>query len=364
MKTSIFDYLKNKKFKSINDLVDTLNLIGPYIDGWSLTNQITKGQLVSYCTTLKRKESYNIFKIPKKSGGHRTIVAPIENLKKIQRALLKYLEGVFIPNQNATGFISGKSIKDNALMHIGKNCIINLDLENFFPSITKDMLKDAIRNELSDSIPSDEVINTICNLCTIPIDDNMEVLAQGASTSPLLSNIVMKKFDEYVESFCKERGMVYSRYADDITLSFNSTNENIQDILSHFRGLVESYGLKLNEDKIKVLKKGTRQEVTGIIANEKANLSRSFVKQLRVFLHLWEKNGYEEAQTIYQNDFRNHKPGELQNVIKGKLNYLRMIKGNQDSTFIKLNKRYMGLLWHKKKEEKLKADNKSLKEKL
>lgn len=362
MKTSVFDYLKNKKINSNNDLVEILNLIGPYIDGWSLTNQITKTRLLSYCTKLKRKESYKNFNIPKKTGGYRTIVAPNKELKNIQRALFKYLESVFIPNEHAIGFISGKSIKDNAERHIGKNCIINLDLENFFPSITKGMLKNAIKIEFADSITSNEAVNSICNLCTLPLQDNKEVLAQGAPTSPLLSNIVMKGFDLKAETFCKIRNLNYTRYADDITLSLNSDIDNIQDIINHFRKLIESHGLKVNEDKIKVLKKGTRQEVTGIITNEKTNLSRRYVKQLRVFLHLWETRGYKAADTIYKTDFRNHKPGELHSVIKGKLNYLRMIKGSLDSTFIRLNKRYRRLMRQKKKEEKLKKDNESVKE--
>lgn len=350
MGSTIFDYLKNKKITSVNDLRDTLNLIGPYIDGWSVSHPLTKSILLSFCTKQKRKESYLTFKIPKKSGGFRTIVSPCDKLKNIQRSLLKYLERIFVPDQDATGFIPLRSIHDNAIKHIGKDCVVNLDLENFFPSINKQMLRKALNKEISEYIQSKDTINAICSLCTIPTNSNIEVLAQGAPTSPLLSNIVLKEFDREAANFCKKNEISYSRYADDITLSFNNGPLTTGIILNHFRSLIENFNFKLNEKKIKILKKGSRQEVTGIVTNVKLNLCKNYVKQLRVLLHLWEKRGYESAKTIYKTDFHNHKPGELKCVIKGKLNYLRMIKGEQDSTFIKLNKRYMRLIGRKRKE--------------
>lgn len=345
MEISTSQYIRNKKINSNGDLVEILNMIGPYIDGWSVSNPYSKTRLLSLCPRLRRKDSYKTFIIPKKSGGFRTIVAPDNELKNIQRAILKYLECLFVPNVNAMGFIRGKSIRNNAARHIGKNCVINLDLENFFPSITKKMLKTALQRELSDYIKSNEAINTICSLCTIPLESNTEVLAQGAPSSPFLSNVVMKEFDNDAEEFCRSKGFVYTRYADDLTISLDGSEKEALSLLSYFRQLIKGYGLKINESKIKILTKGKRMEVTGIITNEKLNLSRKFVKQLRVLLHLWEKNGYDDAQYIYKIDFKDHKEGELRSVIKGKLNYLKMVKGGQDPTFLNLNNRYNRLLF-------------------
>ena len=96
---------------------------------------------------------------------------------------------------------------------------------------------------------------------------------------------------------------------------------------SRIYNVIAKYGLKVNEKKTKTFVPGTRREVTGVVVSDKINVPRSYIKQLRVLLHLWEKYGYAQAQIIFTRDFCKDMEKNLVNVIDGKINYLAMIKG-------------------------------------
>lgn len=114
---------------------------------------------------------------------------------------------------------------------------------------------------------------------------------------------------------------------------------------SRILNIIERHGLKINDSKTKTYMRGIRQEVTGVVVSDKLNVSRQYVKQLRVLLHLWEKYGYEQAQTIFSRDFCKGVNKNLCNVIDGKINYLEMIKGKEDSTFCRFKQRLKTLIW-------------------
>ena len=297
MRDQIAEYLKDVTISNRKELFDVLNFIAPLIDGWSLAEPKSGRQIMRFASANARKSAYVDFTIPKKSGGQRKISAPVKPLKAIQTNIV--LQSIFVPDEHATGFVLEKSVKDNAMIHVGQTCIFNTDLENFFPSITKLMVRRALHRELGDRLRSNEVINIICRICTVPDSSGVEVLPQGAPTSPVLSNIVL-------------------------------------------------YGLKVNEKKTRTFVPGTRREVTGVVVSDKINVSRSYIKQLRVLLHLWEKYGYAQAQIIFTRDFYKGIEKSLVNVIDGKINYLEMIKGKEDSTYRKFKSRFKRLQWEEK----------------
>lgn len=349
MRELLKDYLKDIKIESRNDLFDVLNMIAPLLGEWGISDPMSGRKLMRFVPARVRANSYVSFEIPKKSGGKRKISAPVAPLKAIQSVLNIFLQSVFTPSSAATGFIVGKNVKDNAAVHLGQTCIFNTDLENFFPSITKLMVRRALKRELRDIIPSNDAISIICRLCTAPDAEGVEVLPQGAPTSPVLSNIVLKKMDMELLRLAERMNCRYSRYADDITFSHSMQPRKINSRgQTEIIKVIERYGLKINGQKTKTLTPGVRMEVTGVTVSDKLNVPRSYTKQLRTLLHLWEKYGYAMAQEIFARDFNHGVQKELASVINGKINYLEMIKGKDDSTYRSFKNRFKVLLWKEK----------------
>ena len=349
MREQVADYLKNVTISSRKQLFDALNFIAPLIDVWSLAAPKSGQQFLRFSSAKSRTTGYVDFTIPKKTGGVRKISAPVKPLKEVQSAINTLLQLIFTPDEHATGFVLGKSVKDNALIHVGQTCIFNTDLENFFPSITKKMVRRALHTELGHILNSNDVINTICRLCTVPNSYGIEVLPQGAPTSPILSNIVLAGLDRDMAKLADRMECKYSRYADDITLSHSKPVRKMSSYLqSKIHRIILKYGLKVNEIKTKTYVPGRRQEVTGVVVSSKINVARTYVKNLRILLHLWEKYGYIQAQLIFIRDFCHGKEKNLENVIDGKINYLEMIKGKDDSTYLKFKRRLKHLQYIEK----------------
>ncbi len=325
--------------------VEALGMCGAILGFWGFGG-ITGNQLRHFMSKSARAEAYIEFDVPKKSGGVRRISAPIEKLKQIQQALNLMLQAICEVSPAAMGFVPGRSIRTNAEAHIGSSVIFNCDLKDFFPSITKVMVWRTLWDELKPLNPAPEVINLIGTLVTAPrTDDGEEVLPQGAPTSPVISNLVLKTLDRRMIGFAKKNGYRYTRYADDITFSHPEAYNPKRPIQSDaILSIIEDCGLTVNTKKTVIQTLSGRREVTGLTVGEKVNVSRKYVKQLRTLLHLWEQRGFEEAQTIYTRDFCGDVYTDLGEVINGKINYICMIKGRNDSTYRRLKYRYRRLI--------------------
>jgi hypothetical protein len=113
-----------------------------------------------------------------------------------------------------------------------------------------------------------------------------------------------------------------------------------------YRIVEANQGLKIKPEKTRLQKEGYRKEATGLVVNEKVNVKRRYVKDLRKWLYLWEKYGNEKAQQLFSKDYvadKGHvKKGEpnLKNVLDGKLDFMKMVKGEQDGTYLKLRDRF------------------------
>lgn len=355
MREMIAEYLTDIKIESCQDFFEVVNMVAPILGYWGIAEPMSGRKIMQFTPAKVRANSYVDFDIPKKSGGKRRISAPVKPLKAIQSIINIFLQSIFVPSSTATGFVEGKSIKDNAEIHIGQTCIYNTDLENFFPSITKLMIRKALKRELGYKISSAEVINIICRICTVPNENGVEVLPQGAPTSPILSNIVLKCMDEEMMRLADRMQCRYSRYADDMTFSHSKQIRRMSKFWEdRILNLIAKYGLKVNDKKTKTYAPGTRMEVTGVTVSNKINVSRQYIKQLRTLLHLWDKYGYNQAKAIYVKDFCHGVTKNLANVIDGKINYLEMIKGKEDPTYQKYKRRFKTLEW-KEKQLKTKA---------
>jgi hypothetical protein len=182
------------------------------------------------------------------------------------------------------------------------------------------------------------------------------VLPQGAPTSPVLTNIVCQKLDYLLSSVAKRFGLKYTRYADDITFSSqHNVYQKDGEFLKEIHRIIAQQGYYIKESKTRLQRDGYRKEVTGLLVNEKANVQKRYVKQLRMWLYYWERYGYEIASGFFLQQYiadkghvRNGKP-DMTNVISGKLDYLKMVKGADNELYQKINTRFESLINSKTK---------------
>ena len=303
------------------------------------------------------KKRYQTFTIKKKSGADRTINSPIKGLKSILRSLNFILQCICEPHEAATGFVLNKSIVDNAKKHVGKNYVLNIDLKDFFHTFDRNRVKMGFMYEpFNLSGDKEPLAFLLASLCTHPLDIDGEektVLPQGSPTSPTLSNILCKKLDHRLTGFANRFGATYTRYADDITFSSPHNIYADEEFKKELKRIIEEdQKLIINPKKTRLQKAGFRQEATGLIVNDKVNVRRRYVKQIRMWLYYWEKYGYEKAEQIFKRDYltdKGHvkKPKAcLVNVLDGKLEFLKMVKGNDDGTYKGLNARFEKLIGH------------------
>src|SRR5690554_5532386 len=327
--------------------------------------------LTYYANPTLCKKRYQTFTIKKKSGADRTIHAPVKGLKSILRSLNFVLQCVYEPHEAATGFVLEKSIVDNAKKHVGHHYVLNMDLKDFFHSFDRNRVKMGFMYEPFNLNGDKEPLAfLLASLCTHPFEVDGEektVLPQGSPTSPTLTNILCKKLDRRLTGLANRFGATYTRYADDITFSSPDniyTDEAFNNELK--RIIEEDQKLVINPKKTRLQKSGYRQEVTGLIVNDKVNVHRRYVKQIRMWLYLWEKWGYEIAQQKFIKDYFKDKGHvknintHLINVLDGKLEFLKMVKGAEDTTYIGLKERFDKLTGLKEKKDYQKIDLESV----
>ncbi len=234
---------------------------------------------------------YTECSIAKKSGGYRHISMPSYNLKKIQRWILDNILYKVRINKSAKGFVKNMSIVDNAISHINKDIVVSIDLENFFPSI--EFRKVFIM--FYGLGYTKELSYAFSKLVTYK-----GKLPQGSPASPCIANIILRKLDSRLSGLARYIKCDYTRYADDITFS---GSKNIYDYINTILDIIEDEGFIVNLSKLKIRYSNTRQEVTGIIVNEKLSVKREFKKKLRQHIHYCKKFGvYNHLKYIGQED--------------------------------------------------------------
>lgn len=333
-----------KGIKSLEDFTKLLNDIKN--DEFGHTNYpISVPQLLHFSNS-KIPNRYKTFHIRKKSGGLREINAPCYQLSVLLHVLNILFKSIYTPNPCAMGFAEGRSIVGNASMHVGHHYVFNIDLEDFFPSIPQARIWK--RLQLPPFNFTQEIANVLAGLCCHADTGNTgNYLPQGASTSPLLTNAICDTLDRRMSGVARRFGLHYSRYADD--MSFSSMHNVYQEdskFRKEIKRIIEEQGFRMNEKKTRLLRDGQRQEVTGLVVNSVVNVSRKYIRDLRCLLHVWETKGYAIAYSyfypLYKKEKGYIKKGEpvMENVIGGKLNYLKMVKGPSNATYLKLLNRF------------------------
>lgn len=305
-------------------LWDEICRIAVDVCSWAVHDPAQRQFLESADSPRIRMMNYHQFSIPKKSGGQRTITAPTGYLKGAQKAISLLLASLYDAPDCVNGFAPGRSVRTNADLHIGKNYVFNTDIRDFFSSITAAM----VRKALAGYGVSDEVAHYISMVCTVPSseDDLPEnVLAQGSPASPVLSNMVCSRMDRDLEYLARKYGLTYSRYADDITFSsMHSVYSGSGAFMKDLREAISRQGFSINDEKTRLQKKGDRQEVTGVVVSDKANVSRKYIKNLRAEIFQMEMSGFSKEQ--YRS-------------VRGKVAYLGMVRGKEDGLYRRLRNR-------------------------
>lgn len=337
-----------RSLETVSDLASLLDSIKQSEFGW-VTYGISENMLKHFSSDSIAPKRFRSFKIRKKSGGVREIKAPCRQLDVILSCINIMLKAIYVPSDAAMGFTSGRSVLNNAQVHVGHNYVFNIDLKDFFPAIPQPRLWK--RLQLPPFNFSKEIANVLAGLCC-SYDENVKanVLPQGSPASPLLTNAICDKLDRRMKGVAKRFGLHYSRYADDMTFSsmHNVYHEN-SEFRMEIKRIISEQGFRMNDSKTRLQKTGVRQEVTGLTVNAIANVSRKYISDLRWILSMWEKEGYAKAYALFYPKYKYEKgyikKGEpvMENVIGGKLNYLRMVRGDNNAAYKKLAVRFAAL---------------------
>ncbi|MBN1477168.1 RNA-directed DNA polymerase [Candidatus Sumerlaeota bacterium] len=222
---------------------------------------------------------YTVRRRRKVSGRVRVLHVPAEELRTVQRRLSAHLlMGIRVASA-AHGFVRGRSIADAARPHVGQRCVLHLDIADFFPSITSAMVRGTLRGEGF----SEEAAEALTRLTTL-----RGRLPQGAPTSPALSNLVFRPLDHRLSALAKRRGIIFTRYADDLTFSGKGDTPGI---LPTVREILGEAGFRLRADKTRVQRRGRAQRVLGLTVNDGVGVARSLRRNLRAALHRAARQG-------------------------------------------------------------------------
>lgn len=237
--------------------------------------------------------SYSTHRIPKRNGSWRVLTVPNEQLKALQRNLVRRSLGHYRAHDAAHGFVPGRSNISHASVHTGSELIVRLDLRDFFGSTTADDGYLYFRRVGWSRLASRELIR----LCFVD-----GALPQGAPSSPVLSNVLNYRMDQRLTDVATRCGATYSRYVDDLAFSWpQGTEPDVKYVLRASRMVVDDEGYQLQHSKTKVMRRSGRQLLTGLVVNDDVNLPRAQRRKLRAARHRLEV-GREATWTAAQLD--------------------------------------------------------------
>ncbi|HLP91313.1 MAG TPA: reverse transcriptase domain-containing protein [Nostocaceae cyanobacterium] len=335
-----------EKFYSLTTPMDIADLL-----------DISYSRLVYHIYVIQPDKRYKSFGIPKKTDGVRQITTPITALKIIQKKLNQVLQAVYNPKPSVHGFVKGKNIVSNAKAHSKKRYVLNMDLKDFFPSINFGRVRGMFIATPYGLHP--DVATVLAQICC-----HNHQLPQGAPTSPIISNMICSKMDTQLQRLAKECKATYTRYADDITfstslpqfpkeLAYTVKSEQEEKIIigNNLLKIILENGFEINDKKIRLQTKGNHQEVTGLTTNVFPNVDRTYIRQIRAMLHAWSKFGLEAAENEYLDKYESKKSRliikkkpSFQQVLRGKIEFIAIVKGKNDPIYKKYMKQYKSLV--------------------
>lgn len=282
---------------------------------------------------LKHLDCYKEFCIRKKTGGVRLISAPYADLKAVQTWIYEniLLRNLFSVSPCAEGFIPKtdnevRNILSNAKKHAGCKWLINVDVQNFFDSIKYD----SVWKYFKSLGYVDKVVNVLANMCTYNFK-----LPQGAPTSPMLSNLIVRPMDDDFEKLAKVYNCNYSRYADDITLS--GISYKYKPTIREIYEIIYRHHLYPNKKKARISFLGDRQLVTGLTITDGVHVPKKYRKDVWKELYCCKKFGVEN-----QIAYRHPEQGMYKHWLLGRIMFVKSIEPDCGE---KMLKEYNSINW-------------------
>lgn len=332
-----------KWFQELESLQDLANLL-----------EVKPSQLSYYALRVDKEGTYSRFVIPKRRGKPREIDAPLRTLKYLQRLIHESMNRIYSPHPAVHGFVKGRSFITNAECHLSSRYVLTIDLQDFFPSITRQRVYGRLK-----SAPyrmDSKIANLIASLATGPTGR----LPQGSPCSPVLANMVAAQLDADLATLAASKYCTYTRYADDITIS--TKREALSPQIARYPNaqvtsqvalgdelldVIARHSFRVNFHKNRLQSYWTRQTCTGLVVNGAAvSVPRPFVRRLRTVIHRWVEHGWRDAAAVLAKgderpeiDDRAH----FERVVRGKLEYVRMVCGNEHPSYARMAQRIGGI---------------------
>ena len=289
---------------------------------------------------LSMNPRYSSFKLPKADGSFRLIEAPDTDLKKILRRLNHFLQSVYFQQlpESVYGFVinpgnseEARNLVKNAEQHLGAPYMLNADFEDFFHQVSEESVYEIFSN-----VPFQLSTDAAILLSRLVVYQYR--LPMGSPTSPVLSNFACLEMDESILEYAKTNEIVYSRFADDLT--FSSNRKISQDFFQYVTTVCYASNFTFNPQKIRWMEPNDIKEVTGlIVGDENVRIPDDFFvelnRDLKRIKHLsaakYLMRGNQNADLL--DEFSQH--------VEGKLQFVRMVYGEQHDQFLKYSNRYL-----------------------
>lgn len=274
---------------------------------------------------------YDYHWIPKRSGGARLLEAPKQNLAYMQRWILRDILNQVPPHNAAHGFVKGRSIQTFASPHTARDWVLRVDLKDFFPSVFKARVDATFQAvgyprevaRMLGGLTTNATPSWVFASCDRELGSTLRErlrnphLPQGAPTSPALANLAAFGLDVRMSALAERFDARYTRYADDLAFSGNSSarsgasREEVDRLIEVVYTIITEEGFSVNRSKTRVRRSHQRQVLTGMVVNKHLNLHRRDLDRLRAELHEAVVKGPAQANRTGHGQYRSHLQGRL-----------------------------------------------------
>jgi len=266
---------------------------------------------------------YEILRLydPAKPKKPRDVVNVRGKLRRLQNQLYRrVLLPKLVVSTYSHGGIRGRHVKSNAHAHVESQFVFKADISNFYPTIRQQRVYRLFHDRFSCMPP---VAKLCTRLCTFD-----HHLALGLITSPILADQELHSVDERIGGMCRQAGLVYTRFVDDVTISgiYDLERSGIPHVVNEI--LVES-GFTANPEKYEFGRLANGIAITGVRRNRRGHLDvrREYAEEVSRQLDNVDHLARGES-------FHRQRPYYTKAQIRGRVEFVRWInRGRGEQLF-------------------------------